>query len=73
MRSLIIAAALGLLSLVEAFECPDLTCAALSYNGTCFLHDGGNPVMNIKFFRCPDPNDICNIVDGNYAWYDTQL
>ena len=72
MKTLLIAV-LGLASVVRAFECPDLTCAALSYNGTCFLHDGGNPVMNIKFFRCPDPGDVCNIADGNFAWFDTQL
>lgn len=65
---------LGLLTpYSQELDCPDLTCASISYNGTCFLHDGGNPVMNIKFFACQGKNDICNIDDNNYAWYDTQL
>ena len=60
----------GMISLVSAFECPDLTCASISYNGTCFLHEGNNPVIAIKLFSCPD-NKICNIDDYNFAWYDT--
>lgn len=57
---------------VRGFECPDLTCAASNSDGTCFSHDGLSPVTKIQLFQCPS-GSICNIDDGNYAWYNTEL
>jgi hypothetical protein len=56
---------------VISLDCPDLTCASKSYNGTCFLHNGNNPTTDIRLFEC-DTGMICNLDDYNYAWFDTQ-
>eukprot|EP00347_Sterkiella_histriomuscorum_P002242 403368927 len=69
---LIITISLFLVVSVYAFECPDLTCAFNFFDGTCFIHSGDHPVSKIEFYSCQS-HQRCNINDGNYAWYDTQL
>jgi hypothetical protein len=52
--------------------CPDLTCAFDFLNGTCFIHSGDSPVTEVKLYSCGE-DEVCNIADGDYAWFNTKF
>eukprot|EP00347_Sterkiella_histriomuscorum_P021376 403334190 len=54
--------------------CPALSCDLpistdlTIKNGQCFQHSGDSPVTYIRTYQCANPQQLCMLVDGEYAW-----